>query len=181
MRSPVASGSSLHTIRIFLPGTQLENAAAGSRVKCGKGEESVTSKTAREQVKSSLTGKRKRERQSLESGGDRSHHRQYSAKKSKQNDNADVYTHLHLLQDYLQPGLDGTPFSQPCLRFQIELGPSLKWCSAESSGYITPATSTQACAERYHSPGRMSAETGHHFANPTNHFWRCLHRSGNSG
>ncbi|KAF8429464.1 uracil-DNA glycosylase-like protein [Boletus edulis BED1] len=27
-------------------------------------------------------------------------------------------------------------------------------------------------------PGRMSAETGHHFANPTNHFWRCLHRSG---
>lgn len=24
----------------------------------------------------------------------------------------------------------------------------------------------------------MSAETGHHFANPTNHFWRCLHRSG---
>ncbi|KAL4073597.1 uracil-DNA glycosylase-like protein [Scleroderma citrinum] len=27
-------------------------------------------------------------------------------------------------------------------------------------------------------PGRMSAETGHHFANPTNHFWHCLHRSG---
>ncbi|KAI9567975.1 uracil-DNA glycosylase-like protein, partial [Boletus coccyginus] len=27
-------------------------------------------------------------------------------------------------------------------------------------------------------PGRMSAETGHHFANPTNHFWRCLYRSG---
>ncbi|KIJ63103.1 hypothetical protein HYDPIDRAFT_113666 [Hydnomerulius pinastri MD-312] len=27
-------------------------------------------------------------------------------------------------------------------------------------------------------PGYMSAETGHHFANPTNHFWRCLHRSG---
>lgn len=24
----------------------------------------------------------------------------------------------------------------------------------------------------------MSAETGHHFANPTNHFWRCLYRSG---
>ncbi|KAI0062782.1 DNA glycosylase [Artomyces pyxidatus] len=27
-------------------------------------------------------------------------------------------------------------------------------------------------------PGYMSAETGHHFANPTNHFWKCLHRSG---
>lgn len=27
------------------------------------------------------------------------------------------------------------------------------------------------------SPGCMSAEVGHHFANPTNHFWKCLHRS----
>ncbi|KAI6122062.1 DNA glycosylase [Pisolithus sp. B1] len=27
-------------------------------------------------------------------------------------------------------------------------------------------------------PGYMSAETGHHFANPTNHFWRCLYQSG---
>ncbi|CAL1708129.1 unnamed protein product [Somion occarium] len=26
-------------------------------------------------------------------------------------------------------------------------------------------------------PGCMSAKVGHHFANPTNHFWRCLHRS----
>ncbi|KAI6003068.1 uracil-DNA glycosylase-like protein [Pisolithus albus] len=27
-------------------------------------------------------------------------------------------------------------------------------------------------------PGYMSAKTGHHFANPTNHFWRCLYQSG---
>ncbi|KAH7910968.1 uracil-DNA glycosylase-like protein [Hygrophoropsis aurantiaca] len=27
-------------------------------------------------------------------------------------------------------------------------------------------------------PGFMSAQKGHHFANPTNHFWRCLHGSG---
>lgn len=27
-------------------------------------------------------------------------------------------------------------------------------------------------------PGRMSAVTGHHYANPTNHFWHCLHLSG---
>jgi len=27
-------------------------------------------------------------------------------------------------------------------------------------------------------PGVMSAETGHHFANPTNHFWRALHQGG---
>ena len=28
------------------------------------------------------------------------------------------------------------------------------------------------------SPGHMSAVTGHHYANPTNHFWHCLHLSG---
>ncbi|EJT99387.1 DNA glycosylase, partial [Dacryopinax primogenitus] len=28
------------------------------------------------------------------------------------------------------------------------------------------------------SPGVMSAATGHHFANPTNHFWRALHQGG---
>jgi hypothetical protein len=28
------------------------------------------------------------------------------------------------------------------------------------------------------SPGKMSAERGHHYANPTNHFWHCLHHSG---
>ncbi|KAI0089753.1 uracil-DNA glycosylase-like protein [Irpex rosettiformis] len=27
-------------------------------------------------------------------------------------------------------------------------------------------------------PGCRSAEVGHHFAHPTNHFWRCLHQSG---
>ncbi|OJA10740.1 hypothetical protein AZE42_07270 [Rhizopogon vesiculosus] len=27
-------------------------------------------------------------------------------------------------------------------------------------------------------PGYMSAQRGHHFANPTNHFWKCLHQSG---
>ncbi|KAI0699161.1 uracil-DNA glycosylase-like protein [Cerioporus squamosus] len=27
-------------------------------------------------------------------------------------------------------------------------------------------------------PGQMSATVGHHFAHPTNHFWRCLHGAG---
>lgn len=27
-------------------------------------------------------------------------------------------------------------------------------------------------------PGKKSAEIGHHFGNPSNHFWWCLHRSG---
>ncbi|KAG1815018.1 uracil-DNA glycosylase-like protein, partial [Suillus subaureus] len=28
------------------------------------------------------------------------------------------------------------------------------------------------------SPGYMSAQKGHHFAHPSNHFWKCLHQSG---
>jgi len=27
-------------------------------------------------------------------------------------------------------------------------------------------------------PGQQSAEIGHHYGNPTNHFWSCLHESG---
>ncbi|KAJ6623525.1 uracil-DNA glycosylase-like protein, partial [Mycena sp. CBHHK59/15] len=27
-------------------------------------------------------------------------------------------------------------------------------------------------------PGKKSAEIGHHFGNPSNHFWWCLHQSG---
>ncbi|KAG2140858.1 uracil-DNA glycosylase-like protein [Suillus cothurnatus] len=27
-------------------------------------------------------------------------------------------------------------------------------------------------------PGYMSAQRGHHFAHPSNHFWKCLHQSG---
>ncbi|KAF9237755.1 uracil-DNA glycosylase-like protein [Melanogaster broomeanus] len=63
------------------------------------------------------------------------------SKKSKVNaTDPEAYAHLHLLQDYLQSGLD------------------VVFCGIN--------------------PGYMSAEVGHHFANPTNHFWRCLHRSG---
>ncbi|KAN0085665.1 Uracil-DNA glycosylase-like protein, partial [Tylopilus felleus] len=41
--------------------------------------------------------------------------------------------------------------------------------------YLCPGLDVVFCGIN---PGRMSAETGHHFANPTNHFWRCLLRSG---
>ena len=33
-------------------------------------------------------------------------------------------------------------------------------------------------AELEGSPGQLSATIGHHFAHPTNHFWKCLHASG---
>lgn len=130
MHTPIASAASLQTIHISLPGTQLENTATGSRV-------SVTSKTDRKEAQSSSADKRK---ESGGLGGESSHHRQYSAKKSRQDDN-DIYTRLHPLQDYLHPGLDGTSFFLPYLYSQIEFDTSCtwKWCSVESSGYITPA------------------------------------------
>ncbi|KAJ3514863.1 hypothetical protein NLJ89_g2118 [Agrocybe chaxingu] len=31
---------------------------------------------------------------------------------------------------------------------------------------------------RFASPGEQSAQIGHHYGNPTNHFWSCLHESG---
>jgi hypothetical protein len=142
---PKMNNSFLQTIQVFLPGTQLESTTAGSRVEYETGE-LVTCKTDRGRPQASSTRKKRRERQSLESRGEGSHHRQYSAKKPKQNKNNDVYAHLHPLQDYLHPGLDGTPFFLPYLRFQIELG--RKWYSVESSEYITLAILSQACAER---------------------------------
>ena len=137
--------SYLQTIQIFLPETQLEPTAAGSRAECETGE-LVGSKADRERPQASSMRKKRRERQSLESRGESSHLRQHSAKKSKQKNKNDVCAHLHPLQDYLHPGLDGAPFFQPCLRSQVELG--RKWCSVESSEHIPIAILSQACAER---------------------------------
>ncbi|KAG6379513.1 hypothetical protein JVT61DRAFT_10004 [Boletus reticuloceps] len=84
-------------------------ATVGSRVECEAGE-LVTRKTDQEQTQAKTAKKRtRRERHTSESAGENSHHRRYSAKKSKQNNNNSVYAHLHPLQDYLHPGLDGTP------------------------------------------------------------------------
>ncbi|KAJ7581058.1 hypothetical protein C8J56DRAFT_958975 [Mycena floridula] len=49
----------------------------------------------------------------------------------------EVYAHLSMIPDYLEPNLDV-----------------------------------------HRSPGQKSAQEGHHYAHPTNHFWTCLHRSG---
>ena len=108
-------------IQIFLPGTRLEITPTGSQAK--ETRELITSKSDREQP----PRKRRRDRQSLENGGESSH-RLYSAKKSKQNDDNDVCQHLHPLQDYLCPGLDGTPFCQSCLGSHIELGSKVVFC-----------------------------------------------------
>ncbi|KAH8100202.1 uracil-DNA glycosylase-like protein [Cristinia sonorae] len=52
----------------------------------------------------------------------------------------EVYEHLHVLQDYLDLGLD------------------VVLCGIN--------------------PGYTSADIGHYYAHPTNHFWKCLHHSG---
>lgn len=122
MDGPIANGSPRQTVQIFLPG-ELLGTAADSRIKCETGEP-LTSKTDRKRRRrpTSSVGKGKRERQLLtESGFSSSHDRQRSPKKSKQNDD-NVYT-LHPLQDYLHPGLDGTPsFELIFTHSQIELG-----------------------------------------------------------
>lgn len=53
-------------------------------------------------------------------------------------------------------------------------------CSfAESSVFAADLDAVRALTMPYYcSPGHMSAVTGHHYANPTNHFWHCLHLSG---
>ena len=138
--------SSLQTIHIFLPETQLETTSAGPRVEC-ETERLAAGQRDREPRASSI-GKRKKERWSLASGGESSHHRKYpTGKKSKQTENNGVHPHLHPLQDYLHPGLDGTPFFQWFLWSQIKL--ERKWCSVESSECkSTTIRVWQACAEK---------------------------------
>ncbi|OAX34162.1 DNA glycosylase [Rhizopogon vinicolor AM-OR11-026] len=71
----------------------------------------------------------------------------------------ETYAHLSPLTDYLAYGLD------------------VVFCGIKWVGYyfISHSLMTKPC---YASPGYMSAQKGHHFANPTNHFWKCLHQSG---
>ncbi|ETW75699.1 hypothetical protein HETIRDRAFT_241775, partial [Heterobasidion irregulare TC 32-1] len=46
---------------------------------------------------------------------------------------------------------------------------------AALNDYLAPGLDVVFCGIN---PGYMSAERGHHFCNPTNHFYRCLHASG---
>ncbi|THU98770.1 DNA glycosylase [Dendrothele bispora CBS 962.96] len=45
----------------------------------------------------------------------------------------------------------------------------------KSRGYASPETDWILC---FAGLSQRSAELGHHFAHPTNHFWKCLHLSG---
>jgi hypothetical protein len=76
---------------------------------------------------------------------------QAKAKKAK------VYEN-HGIQDYLQSDLDST------LQLNYEL--------------IIPHWHNFIVVFCGMSPGKKSSQIGHHYANPTNHFWSCLHQSG---
>ena len=87
------------------------------------------------------------------------------------------YAHLNFLQDYLRDSLDGEliPIVMEKPRSDILLSSHVLW------------SQVRIYHDQYHlfwnihqclsSPGCKSAEVGHHFANPTNHFWKCLHGS----
>lgn len=104
------------TIQIFLPGPQLETTPAVSRVESETGV--LATSQSDQELPLHYMRKRRRERQVLEShpGGSSLHF----SKKSKQNENDDVFTYLHPLQDYLHPGLDGMSFFQFGLRSQLK-------------------------------------------------------------
>lgn len=97
-----------------------------------------------------------------------------SRKRRKGNADPEALAHLHPLQDYLKEGLDGACFIPLRITISQLNGPShFLWNQVG-----LPPVNHSSITLKVTSPGRMSAETGHHFANPTNHFWRCLHRSG---
>ncbi|KXN87023.1 G/T mismatch-specific thymine DNA glycosylase [Leucoagaricus sp. SymC.cos] len=70
------------------------------------------------------------------------------------------YSHLNVLQDYLAPNLDSTPLSRVWVtRYNLSF-----WLGVVVFCGINP--------------GQKSAEIGHHFGGPTNHFWPCLYEAG---
>lgn len=100
-----------------------------------------------------------------------------------------MYAHLQPLHDYLQEELDG--LSDYCLLRRSLNHVHLVQCySAGSSELVHHASEYQSwwpstpkprfshLHSIFNSPGEKSAQIGHHFANPTNHFWRCLAGSG---
>ena len=173
MDSTAASGSEplYQTIQILSPGMQLETASSGTRVQSETEERVGSNRT----LIARSSGGRKRRRQSSVKNGD---HPRNSVKKVKEDD--DTCAHPHPLQDYLSHGLDGVFYCQLWLApkpSSDDFSSGVLWHQVGAHCLQRQCQVLRDCSLRY-SPGRMSAETGHHYANPTNHFWRCLHRSG---
>lgn len=87
------------------------------------------------------------------------------------------YAHLDNLDDHLKEDLDGACICPSCQRITTA-DPCfvvVMFCGVKS--VFISFFQYHIVSLHFSSPGCKSAEVGHHFANPTNHFWKCLHQS----
>jgi TDG/mug DNA glycosylase family protein len=85
------------------------------------------------------------------------------------------YSHLHVLQDYLAPVLDSTLLVHASIHAASSQLSTVVFCGIK---YNLSHFYNKALTLFCDSPGQKSAEIGHHFGGPTNHFWPCLYESG---
>ncbi|KAF7294832.1 UDG domain-containing protein [Mycena indigotica] len=83
----------------------------------------------------------------------------------------ETYANLRQVNDYLREDLDGNT-SATLLGFRSQVDSGVLWDQVALSLWH------RIFFHRLLSPGRKSAESGHHYGNPSNHFWWCLHASG---
>lgn len=86
------------------------------------------------------------------------------------------YAHLTRLPDYLKDSLDGKLDSH---LWDLILINALYSCFLWHK--VSRVTDIVQGSPAETSPSVMSSTDGHHYAHPTNHFWKCLHLSGFTG
>ena len=87
-----------------------------------------------------------------------------------------TYAHLSCLPDYLKENLDGKSGSDSRDPILINLLCScFLWYKVSRVSEVVHGSPTKT------SPSLRSSTDGHHYAHPTNHFWKCLHLSGFTG
>ena len=86
----------------------------------------------------------------------------------------EIYEHLNFLQDYLDEELDSESLLPMSGVFLLTVFP----CSYVLRDQVRPLLFPCVLRPSFPiSPGCTSAEIGHHYASPTNHFWKCLYES----
>lgn len=88
----------------------------------------------------------------------------------------EAYAHLACLPDHLKDNLDGK--LRPCPPDVILTGFS---CSCFLRHKVSIVPDIVRGSPIKISPGVRSSTDGHHYAHPTNHFWKCLPLSGFTG
>ncbi len=92
---------------------------------------------------------------------------------------AEQYEHLKPLPDYFAPNLD-SKYEYHLTFFKLNTSQNLfNSCVLWDQVFeILSFKILFSLTRHLNSPGQKSAEIGHHFGNPTNHFWPCLYESG---